>query len=304
MAACITAQQPVISKETEEELFVQGCGTDVLETWQAKEAKCAIRSSDMDAGLRRRALRNLVALVDNFVMLLFSAACSGKTERKDVNLDRIDAASLAVALFHQLDDSVLLGGLEPGQAALQELHCSCWALAWLAVKTCSGTAFTEVSLQGNCPKAPEGTAQRELQILRALGYSAWCPSLFSWTGLFRTRLLALRGCATGERVTNVFMGSLTMAWALLMNSGESKRLSPQQLAGGMFYMAFEQVCNKERGGISQPLAQEEVAALVWVTGLNAEAMQEGARVVSSELVASAATAAAAAAAAAARQKNC
>eukprot|EP00930_Biecheleria_cincta_P102695 TRINITY_DN9449_c0_g2_i1.p2 TRINITY_DN9449_c0_g2~~TRINITY_DN9449_c0_g2_i1.p2 ORF type:complete len:167 (+),score=31.25 TRINITY_DN9449_c0_g2_i1:226-726(+) len=166
----------------------------------------------MDAGIRKYALRNLVALVDTFVMLLLSYARStGKPERKDVNLDRMDAASLAVALFHQLDDSVLSGGLEPGQAALQELHCSCWALAWLAVKTSSGTAFAEVSLEGNCPKAPQGTTERELEILRALGFSTWCPSLFSWTGLFRTRLLALQGSTTGERVTNIFMGSLTTA---------------------------------------------------------------------------------------------
>eukprot|EP00930_Biecheleria_cincta_P102694 TRINITY_DN9449_c0_g1_i2.p1 TRINITY_DN9449_c0_g1~~TRINITY_DN9449_c0_g1_i2.p1 ORF type:complete len:209 (+),score=46.49 TRINITY_DN9449_c0_g1_i2:122-748(+) len=202
MAACITAQRPVIviSEETEEELFVQGCGTDALEAMRANEATRSIRASSMDAGFRRHALRNLVALVDTFVMLLLSYARStGKPERKDVNLDRMDAASLAVALFHQLDDSVLLGGLEPGQAALEELHCSCWALAWLAVKHCSGTAFTEVSLQGNCPKAPQGTTERELEIFRALGFSAWCPTLFSWTGLFRTRLLALQGSAAGAR---------------------------------------------------------------------------------------------------------
>lgn len=296
MSACVTAQQPVISEEIEEELFVQGSGIEVLQAWRAKEAKCVARISGLDATLRRHALRNLVGLVDNFVMLLLASARSaGKHERIDVNMERIDAASLAVAIFQQLDDSVLLGGLEPvGQPALQELHCSCWALAWLSVKTTSGMAFTEVSIQGNCPKAPQGTSERELEILRALGYSAWCPSLFSWTGLFRTRLLALQGSAAGERVTNVFMASLTMAWALLMSSGESQRVLPQQLAGGMFYMALEQVCTKERGGVSQPLAQEEIEALIWVTDLSVETMQEGARVVSAELMASAVTA---------RQKN-
>lgn len=289
-------------EDLEDKLFTLGVGQEVLDNWRTKEAACALahrgQASVLDHGMRRLALKTLVALSDRFVLTVCASALScGKKTQHDMDMERMDAASLAVAIFHRLDDRVLLGAAAASQSEtpeLQQLHVqqelqrSCWVLAWLGVKAAAGSALMEVSGQGNgLPEAPPGTAERELEILRALGWSAWCPSLFSWTAFFRTRLLALQGGPSGDQVANVWLASLSMVWTMMTHIGESNQLPPHHLAAGIFYLAFRRVCTVQ--GHANPLTKEEVASLVWVTGLNADTMEESARVVSMDMMMSMAT---------------
>lgn len=294
-------QLPVMQRadmeEIEDKLFTKGVGQEVLAAWQAKEAACAPAQRErasvlLDAGTRRLALKNLVSLCDRFVVTVSSQALSsGRKSRDDIDMERMDAASLAVAIFHRLDDRVLLGAaatnqpdtLELRQLQLQqELQRSVWALAWLGVKHCAGSALMELIAQGTSPEAPPGAAERELEIMRALRWSPWCPNLFSWTAFFRTRLLALQGRSSGERVMSVWMASLSTVWVIMANSGESSQLRPHSLAAGIFYPAYRQVCMGQ--GNANPLTKEEVASLVWVTGVDADTMEESARMVSTDLM--------------------
>ena len=92
-----------------DQLFVKGIGQEVLDSWVAKEAACAPsrgQASVLDGGMRRMALKHLVALTDRFAMLALSRSANCLDE---VGMKRMDATSLAVAIFYRLDDRVLLG---------------------------------------------------------------------------------------------------------------------------------------------------------------------------------------------------
>eukprot|EP00930_Biecheleria_cincta_P080076 TRINITY_DN6815_c1_g1_i2.p1 TRINITY_DN6815_c1_g1~~TRINITY_DN6815_c1_g1_i2.p1 ORF type:complete len:302 (+),score=68.46 TRINITY_DN6815_c1_g1_i2:55-960(+) len=272
--------------DLEDRLFVMGVGQDVLDSWVAREAASAPSggpASVLDSGMRRQALKYLVALSDGFEQLALSCSYNGLDE---AGMKRMAATSLAVAIFYRLDDRVLLGtvaALQPNTAELeqlqqQELQRSCCAVAWLAVKTCAGNAFHNVRQE-----APPGTAERELEILRALGWSVWCPSLFSWIAFFRERLLALQTTSLGEQATNDWLNvCLSMVSFIIANPGENQQLPPRRLAGGIVYLAFRQICMQQ--GIADSTISEVMALLVLVTGLDQDIVVDSARVASTDLM--------------------
>lgn len=284
--------QDADADDLEDQLFGQGVGRETLDSWVAKEVayvRLDGQPSVLNSSQRRLFLNRLVALSDLLVM----CASSRSTELADVAMKKLEARSLAVAIFYRLDDRALLGAvaaLRPNtvrvqQLQQQELQRSCWALAWLGVKICSGNRFERMSRERLCPQAPPGTAERELEILQSMGWAAWCPSLFSWTGFFWKRLLATQRTVLSEQTKNDLLNAcLSMVCAVVANPGESQQLVNYLFAGGIFYLAFRQVCMTQ--GIANSVIENEVAALVWVTGIDQETLVDSAHMASTQLMAS------------------
>lgn len=284
--------QDADANDLEDHLFGQGVGRETLGSWVAKElayVRLPGQTSVLNSSQRRLALKSLVALSDLFVMV----SRTRSARLADVAMEQLDAKSLVIAIFYRLDDRALLGevaALQPNtvevqQLQQQELQRSCWALAWLGVKICSGGCFQGVSRHGSCPTVPPGAEEREREILQALGWAAWCPSLFSWTGFFQKRLLAIRRTALGEQAKlDLLNACLSMVHAVVANPGEEQQVLHYFFAGGIFYLAFRQICMKQ--GIADSVIENEMAALVWVTGIDQDTLVESAHMASTQLVAS------------------
>eukprot|EP00930_Biecheleria_cincta_P080069 TRINITY_DN6815_c0_g1_i1.p1 TRINITY_DN6815_c0_g1~~TRINITY_DN6815_c0_g1_i1.p1 ORF type:complete len:294 (+),score=65.63 TRINITY_DN6815_c0_g1_i1:46-927(+) len=265
--------------DIEERLFVQGVGQEVMDSWMAKEAASTRPSgtaSVLDSDLGQLALECLPKLSDRFVALALETRT---LDPRDLSMKRMEVLSQAIGIFYRLDDRVLLGAaasLELETADLQELQReellrSCWAVALLAVKTCAGKSSPAANHGEMRHKAPPGTEERELDILRALGWAVCCPSLFSWTCFFQLRLQALQRTALGAQVTNDWMSAnLSMISDMIANAEQP--LSPRLIAGGILYFALMKVCRQH--GIEESVIEEEIASLVWVTGLDRDTIVE------------------------------